>query len=127
MSISLTLLPTPFAVCRFDPHTPVLPLIPPAGFFALTRTADELSLVIAETAVQSTWQAEYGWRALKVIGPLDFSLVGILSSLAEPLAAQGISIFAISTYDTDYVLLKAGQLPAALHALQNAGFVIAGK
>ena len=124
MPVQLKLLLEPFAVCRFDPHTPNTPLIPVSGFFALTRTEDELSLVVKEAAVQPEWQAEAGWRGLKVLGPLDFSLIGILSSLALPLTAAGISIFAISTYDTDYLLVKGDKLIGALTALREAGFVI---
>jgi len=64
---------------------------------------------------------EKGWRCLKVDGPLDFSLTGILTSLAAPLSAAGISIFAISTYDTDYLLLKEEQLDSAIRTLQQYG------
>lgn len=124
MPVQLKLLSEPFAVCRFDPHIPSAPLIPVSGFFALTRTEDELSLVVEEAFVQPEWQAEAGWRGLKVLGPLDFSLIGILSSLALPLTAAGISIFAISTYDTDYLLVKGDKLIGALTALREAGFVI---
>lgn len=123
MPIQLELLPDQYAVCRFAPQAPLTGLIPPSGFFALTHTDDELSLVVSETAVQPDWTAERGWRALKVLGPLDFNLVGILSSLAAPLAAAGISIFAVSTYDTDYLLLKAEKLPAAVDTLQTAGII----
>ena len=124
MTIQLALLPEKFAVCRLAPQTSLEGLLPSCGFFALTRTDDEVSLVVDEAAVQPEWQAETGWRGLKVLGPLDFSLVGILSSLAAPLAAAGISIFAISTYDTDYLLVKADRLDDALASLSEAGFAI---
>lgn len=124
MPVRLALLPQTLAVCRFDPHTPAVNLLPPEGFFALTRTSDELSLVIDQSAVQPDWQVEPGWRGMKVLGPLDFSLVGILSALALPLAAAGISIFAISTYDTDYLLVKAERLSNAIETLREAGFVV---
>ena len=124
MAIQLKLLPQAFAVCRFDPAALPAPLIPSQGFFALTRTDDEVSLVVDQSAVQPGWQAELDWRCLKVLGPLDFSLVGILSSLAAPLAQAGISIFAISTYDTDYLLIKDKKLSTALDALRDSGFVI---
>jgi hypothetical protein len=124
MLIQLALMPQMFAVCRFDPHTPAADLLPSTGFFAFTRTEDELSLVVDQSAVQPDWQAETGWRGMKVLGPLDFSLIGILSSLALPLANSGISIFAISTYDTDYLLVKADKLSSALASLREAGFVI---
>ena len=65
--------------------------------------------------------AERGWRCLKVHGPLDFSQTGILSSLAEPLAKAGLGIFAVSTYDTDYLLVKANELHKAVRALRQAG------
>ena len=126
MAIQLEVLTGQFAVCRFTPQTAIADLIPSAGFFALTRTAEELSLVVSETALGTGWQAERGWCALKVIGPLDFSLVGVLAALTAPLAEAGISIFAISTYDTDYLLVKEDKLAAAVTALTGAGFVICG-
>jgi hypothetical protein len=67
---------------------------------------------------------ESGWRALGVVGPLDFSLIGILAALAEPLAAAKVSIFAISTYDTDYVLVREKSLETALAALRRAGHTV---
>ncbi len=66
-----------------------------------------------------------GWRGLKVAGPLDFALTGVLASLAGPLAEAGVSIFAISTYDTDYLFVREEQLGAAIDALRRAGFAIA--
>jgi hypothetical protein len=65
-----------------------------------------------------------GWRALQVEGPLDFSLTGVLASLTEPLAKEGISVFAISTYDTDFLLVKEEQLEAAIQALREEGFEV---
>ncbi len=83
-----------------------------------------MSLVLPEEAALAGWKSESGWRAIKVEGPLDFSLTGILSSIAAPLASAGVSIFALSTFDTDYILVKINQLPAALHALEENGFEI---
>jgi hypothetical protein len=88
---------------------------------AIVRSADELSIVCEESKVPMDVKTERGWRVLKVLGPLDFSLVGILSDLANALAKAGVSIFAISTYDTDYVLVKQDQLDVALFALREAG------
>lgn len=124
MPVQLRLMPETFAVCRYAPDTPPGDLIPPEGFFALTRTDDELSLVVPEPASPSNCTVEPGWRGMKVLGPLDFSMIGILSSLALPLAVAEISVFAISTYDTDYLLVKAEKLDGALKALREAGFVI---
>ena len=125
MPLTLTLLAEPLAVCRLEPHS-----APPAwawngGLVSLTRSAEELSLVCAAANVPPGVQAEQPWRALKVAGPLDFSLIGVLASLAVPLADAAISIFAVSTYDTDYVLVRSGQIDAALDALRRAGHTLA--
>jgi uncharacterized protein len=82
----------------------------------------ELSLVIPEDFVPPGCPCEHGWRALKVAGPLDFSLTGLLSALAAPLAQAGISLFALSTYDTDYVLVRETDLDAAITVLSQAGY-----
>lgn len=119
----LTILPLHLAVCRLEPGAPQ-PALPPGAFFSVTRTSDELSIVCDEGAVPSGAQAENGWRALKVEGPLDFSLTGILAGLAGVLAVAEISIFAISTYDTDYVLVRSTSLQAAVAALRRAGYVV---
>lgn len=74
-----------------------------------------------ESEIPAEVHAERGFRALKVVGPLDFSLVGVLASIAMPLAQAGISIFAISTFDTDYILIREQQLPSAVAALREAG------
>ncbi len=101
------------------------------GFVSVTRTSDELSLVVAEEAVPRGATADglrvqSGWRCLKVAGPLDFSLVGILASLAVPLAEAGVSIFAISTFDTDYLLVPASDLARAVAELKVRGHRVAG-
>ena len=74
-------------------------------------------MVLPEESVPAGWEAETGWRCLKVEGPLDFGLTGILASLAEPLAKAGVSIFAISTYDTDVLLVKSPDVGRAVEAL----------
>lgn len=79
-------------------------------FFSITKTQDELSIVCLEDKVPQDVKVEKGWRCLKVEGPLDFGLTGILSSLAQPLAEARISIFAISTFDTDYIMIKKENL-----------------
>lgn len=89
------------------------------GFFSLTRTRDELSIVCCEENVPEGVDCDRGWHCLQVKGPLDFALTGILASLAVPLAEADISIFAISTYDTDYFLVK--ELDMAIAVLLRAG------
>ena len=119
--MDLTLLPDVFAVCRLDRNS----LVPDWGlsgdFYSITRTAEELSVVCLQRDVPAGVQHEAGWRCLKVAGPLDFALIGILASLTAPLAQAGISLFAVSTYDTDYLLVKEVDLERATTALTAAG------
>jgi hypothetical protein len=90
-------------------------------FTSITRTADELSVVCSESAVPQGAECETGWRILKIEGPLDFALTGILLSVAKPLADAGVSIFTVSTYDTDYVMVKEQDIDKAMRALTAAG------
>jgi uncharacterized protein len=125
LPLTLTLLPELFAVCRL-PAGAELPAWATAGvFYAVTRTAHELSIVCAQEQVPAGFACQPGWRCLQVAGPLDFALTGVLASLAQPLAAAGISIFAISTYDTDYLLIQDKALDAARAALHSAGHILA--
>ena len=88
---------------------------------SITRTAEELSVVCSPEAVPEGVSHEPGWRALTVDGPLDFSLTGVLASLAGPLAEAGIPIFVVSTYDTDWLLVQAERLDAAVAVLRARG------
>jgi hypothetical protein len=117
----LTILPGRFAVCRLGPQEPVPAGIADAGFVSVTRTADELSIVCVEALAPEGGRTEKGWKCLAVQGPIPFTATGILSSLLAPLAQAAVGIFAISTYDTDYVLLKEAQLGEAVAALKEAG------
>ncbi len=98
-----------------------------AGFFFFARTDEEISLVCATADVPACATArEDGWRAFRIQGPLDFSLVGILAKLSAVLAERGIGIFAVSTYNTDYILVKAENFRPALAALSEAGCEVSG-
>ncbi|HEY0152337.1 MAG TPA: ACT domain-containing protein [Longimicrobium sp.] len=119
--LRLTILPEALAVCRLAAGDAFPPWLPAHPFLSVTRTSDELSVVCTQDAVPAGVRFEPGWRALAVAGPLDFGLTGVLASIASPLAAAGISIFAISTFDTDYVLVKAERLDDAVEALRRAG------
>jgi hypothetical protein len=89
------------------------------------QTADELSVVSpTEVVPADTIKREDHWQAFKIVGPLDFSLVGILAKIATLLAEVGVSIFAVSTYDTDYVLVKSDKLETAITALQKNGYEV---
>jgi uncharacterized protein len=122
----LELLPEIYSVYRYPPETP-LPLERPEGegLWAYVGTSEEVSVVSSQREARKISpemrQVESGWRALKVRGPLDFSLVGILASIAAPLAEAGISIFSISTFDTDYILVKEITLEKAQAVLEEAG------
>lgn len=111
-----------YAVCRMAPGTPV-PTWAAGEFVSITATEDELSVICPAERVPASVQAERDWRVLQLMGPFPFSAVGVLASLAIPLARADISLLAVATYDTDYVLVKAGSLDAALHALADAGHI----
>ncbi len=110
----LSRLPERLAVCRLskDEKVPGWAL-GESRFVSITRTAEELSIVCDESVVPFGIMASTGWRAFKVEGPLDFSMVGVISTLTAPLAAAGISVFAVSTYDTDYLLVKSEKFDEA--------------
>jgi hypothetical protein len=91
------------------------------GFVSITRTDDELSIVSPESAVPSGMQSEPGWAILRLQGPFPFAQVGVLASFASPLSDAGVSIFSVSTFDTDYILIKATQVSAACEALTAEG------
>jgi uncharacterized protein len=112
--MKLELLPGEFSICRLPPNSPT-----PQSFFSLTRTQTELSVVCLIGDEAEGAKVERGWSCMRVSGVLDFSLTGILASLALPLAEAKVSIFAVSTFDTDYLLVK--DLSTARQALEAAG------
>jgi uncharacterized protein len=124
MPLSLQLLPGELAVCRLPPDAPSPPWADSLVFSSVTRTADELSIICPSHQVPAGLKAEAGWRGLKFCGPFPFDAVGIMASVTEPLARAGISLLAIGTFDTDYVLVKAGQLAAAIRTLEHAGHTL---
>jgi hypothetical protein len=117
----LSILNGTFAICRLLPGDPLPAWLPMGGFVSFTRTDEELSVVCSETVVPEGIRSERGWRILKVQGPLDFSLTGILASLSGVLADANISLFAISTFDTDYLLVLEAQLEQAVAVLGRSG------
>jgi hypothetical protein len=121
VKLSLSALQGRFAICRLDPDTEVAGKGSGGGFYSITRTADELSIVCLETDAPKQARCEAGWRCLKLHGPFAFSATGVLASLAEPLARAGVGIFVISTFDTDYLLVKDQDLDMSVAALTEAG------
>ncbi len=120
--MNLSVLAGSIAVARLSPDQEIPSWVwRNRSFLSLTYTTDELSIVCPGSSVPADVRCEKDWVAIKVQGPLDFSLTGVLASLASPLAAHGIPIFAISTFDTDYLLVKEQHLSRAREALEQAG------
>lgn len=124
-TLPLRLLAERLAVARLDARDPVPAwAAAPSPLAAVVRTADELSVLTREDLVPADARAERGWRAFVVQGPLPFDLVGIFAAIAQPLAESALPIFALSTFDTDYVLVKEERLGAARAILARAGHTI---
>jgi len=121
---TLTLVPLDgrFAVCRLPAGAGVPGWAAGGPLVSITRTAEELSVVCRDEAVPDGVRCERGWRCLRVAGVLDFSLTGVLASLLGPLAAAGVSVFVVSTFDTDYLLVKEDKWAEATEVLRRAGF-----
>jgi len=119
--LNLSLLPHKYAVCQLHPdkHIPYWSLL--GDFVSLTRTHEELSIVCQQDNVPDDIEAERGWRCLQVQGAFDFSATGVHASLAIPLAEAEISVLAIATYATDYLLIKEQNVERALQVLEQAG------
>jgi hypothetical protein len=121
VSLNLETIPIVLAVCRLAPSSAIPQWALVADFFSISKTSDELSIVCPQSNVPHDVKAEKNWRCLKVKGQLDFALTGILASIATPLAEAKISIFAISTFDTDYLMIKQQNFDRAITALTQAG------
>jgi hypothetical protein len=128
--MKLTLLPNDFSVCRLPAFSP-LPFWPFVGSVSsITHTQEEVSIVceshtIPDEPVTIEMKVEAGWRCVKLEGPIPFEWTGILSNLIKPMAEAEISVFAFSTYDTDYVMVRDAKLADALGAWKKSGFTIA--
>jgi uncharacterized protein len=123
-SLRMTLRPETLAVARLTPQETIPEWATRGALWSIVRSEDELSIVCGDEQAPESARAERGWRALQLAGPIPFGLTGILASVLTPLAAAGIGIFAFSTFDTDYVLVKTADLDPALTALRQAGHVI---
>jgi hypothetical protein len=119
--LKLVLLPGLYAVCRLHKDASVPAWASPGEFLSITRTAEELSVVCSQNLVPDDVRCERGWRCLRVAGTMDFSMIGVVASLVTPLAEAGIGIFVVSTFDTDYLLVKEGEIERAMAALRAAG------
>jgi hypothetical protein len=110
-----------FVVCRLGGDASIPSWATAGPFCSITRTADELSIVCRQDSVPEGVVCERGWRCLRVAGAMPFAVVGVLASLTAPLAEAGISVFAVSTFDTDYLLVKEKDFEAAMEALRGPG------
>jgi hypothetical protein len=122
--LELSLLPQRFAISRLAADASIPEWATQGPFFSITRTGDELSVVSEVALIPPGAHSQPGWRVFKVHGPFILSEIGVLSALATPLAEAKISLFAISTFETDYLLVASESLSAAITALDQAGHTI---
>ncbi len=122
--LTMSVLAGNFGVCRLDSGSGIPEWALESDFYSISKTSDELSIVCPEADVPGNVICERGWKGLKVEGPLDFGLTGILAGISAVLAGKEVSIFALSTYDTDYILVRKKNLETAVEALEEAGYVI---
>lgn len=113
-----------YSVCRMDRKSPIPDFPPDCSFLNVTLTSDELSIVCETRFAPEEALCAHGWKMFKLLGPMDFSMVGVLSAISGALADQGISLFSISTYDTDYILVREPQSQEAVRVLETAGIKV---
>jgi hypothetical protein len=116
-----------YSVCRLNPDQTIPDWATRPGYYSVTRTGSELSIVCESENVPHDVEVESGWCGLEVEGPLDFNQVGILASLVQPLADAQIPVFVVSTYQTDYLFLKLEHLPEAIRVLAGSGHQVVAK
>jgi hypothetical protein len=125
MALQLIILKNTFAIYRFNPNVKVPEWISDSAFFSVTKSPDELSVVCEQNENNTSAAAvSCDWRALKIAGPLDLTLVGIIAEISRILKESNISIFSISTYETDYVLIKSRDLNKSVDSLKANGHEI---
>jgi hypothetical protein len=123
--LELSVMPERLAISRLAPNAPIPAWATQGSFFSVTRNSEEeLSIVAVESVTPGDLQTQAGWRSLKVHGPFAFSEVGVISALATPLAEAKLSMFVLSTFDTDYLLVASSDLADAIAVLQKAGHTI---
>jgi hypothetical protein len=122
--LTIVVYPEAYAICRLGPDAALPAWATHARFLSITRTENELSIVCREQQVPADVHAERNRRLMRVEGTLAFTLTGVLASLAAPLATAGISIFAVSTYDTDYLFVSNENLQGAMEVLEAAGHAV---
>jgi hypothetical protein len=119
MEVKLKVLEKDLSIVHMDELSDLNEIFSRSSFVSMTKTDEEISLVMETKHIHDSWYSNSGWKAIFIVGPLDFSLVGILREVLGLLADGGISIFAISTFDTDYILVKNEQLDRAIEILSG--------
>ena len=117
-------LPGEFAICKLNSGDSIPPWAISGQLWSVTHYGSELSIVCPQVNLPHDVAAERNWRVLQVVGPLPFEMVGVLRSLVTPLANAGVSIFALSTFDTDNILVRDEVFETACQALTKAGHMI---
>ena len=122
--LTLILFPQRMAVSKMEPGSKIPDWVEDNHFLSLTYTQDEMSIVCEEKSMPDELLAERGWRLLQVQGPLEFSMVGVLANICTTLAKAGVSAFVVSTFETDYILVKEDVMLQATNALVNSGYQV---
>lgn len=122
--LSLSLLEDAYAVCKLSREAPIPVWANAGAFVSITRTEEELSVICPLASVPENVASVKGWRCFRVDGPLDFSMTGLLASLLAPLARADVSVLAVATYDTDYLLVREEQREQAVRLLSREGYRI---
>ena len=122
--LTLSLLTGEYAVCKLEPGHDIPKWVTRNGFWSVTKTRNELSIVCPEDRIPEGVKAESGWKILEVEGPLDFSMTGVLNCLTKPLADSKISVFVLSAYLTDFLLIRSKDLKPAIEVLRAQGHKI---
>ena len=113
-----------FAVVRLEPSSDIPVWAEDSQFLSVTRTRNELSVVCEERLIPPGIKAEPGWRCLELAGPIPFDQTGVAAAFLDPLARAEVGVFVVSTYDTDYLLVKEAQLETAIEALRGSGYEV---
>tara|TARA_Y100000588_G_scaffold355121_1_gene410036 strand:- start:71 stop:469 length:399 start_codon:yes stop_codon:yes gene_type:complete len=122
VNLVLSVLSETFAIHKFSPDASIPEKILKSNYYSVSKTENELSLVCSEVIEVQSLQSSKGWKCIKVKGPLDFNMTGFLAGISDILAQGNISIFAISTFDTDYILVRSQDLYPAITKLRQAGY-----
>ena len=126
MKLKLNILQGSYTIHRFSPNYEIPDQVYESEFYSISRSTEELSVVCSSSILLYSKKSEAAWSCIKVVGPLEFSLTGILAEISAILARAEVSIFAISTFDTDYILVKSEKLPTTKRALLKAGCIFSG-